>query len=218
LPCGGRIELLIVPRPDPGLVNRIRAELEARRGVELAIGESRLKPVSEATQSDTMISYRPRLRLRIAGRGADPVALARLARASGLPTALWSPEADCLDAAGRIPGVEVCPLETPRAPPPAHDDDASAFILMFHDLDWEPPLLVQALAGPAFYIGAVGSRAAHATRCDRLRERGLPDRDIERIHGPVGLVPSMRDASMLAISTLAEIVAAYSGQPAVMAG
>jgi len=28
----------------------------------------------------------------------------------------------------------------------------------------------------------------------------------------------MRDASMLAISTLAEIVAAYSGQPAVMAG
>jgi xanthine dehydrogenase accessory factor len=80
---------------------------------------------------------------------------------------------------------------------------------MFHDTNWEAPLLRQALAGPCFYVGAVGSRNTHERRCAALREIGCPEHQITRVRGPVGLIPSMRDASMLAISALAEIVGEF---------
>jgi xanthine dehydrogenase accessory factor len=43
-----------------------------------------------------------------------------------------------------------------------------------------------------------------------LKAAGLSARQIGRIHGPIGLVPSLRDASLLAISILAEIVEAQA--------
>ena len=77
---------------------------------------------------------------------------------------------------------------------------------MFHDHDWEPQILIQALAGPAFYIGAMGSERTHNMRQQALIERGIAAKDIARIEGPIGLIPSMRDANLLALSTLAQIV------------
>jgi xanthine dehydrogenase accessory factor len=78
--------------------------------------------------------------------------------------------------------------------------------MLFHDHDWEPGILKAALAGDAFYIGALGSRRTHANRLDTLRKLGVSAADLDRITGPIGLVPSMRNATMLAISTMAEIV------------
>jgi len=83
---------------------------------------------------------------------------------------------------------------------------------MMHDHDWEPALLAQALTGDAFYIGAVGSPHTHVKRAALLKASGLHDNDIARIKGPIGLVPSLRDASMLAVSTLAEIIEAFHSQ------
>jgi len=79
---------------------------------------------------------------------------------------------------------------------------------MFHDHDWEGALLKQALGGEAFYIGAMGSERTHASRKDMLGLRGLAANDIARIRGPIGIIPSMRDANLLALSTLAELVKA----------
>jgi xanthine dehydrogenase accessory factor len=81
---------------------------------------------------------------------------------------------------------------------------------MFHDHDWEAALLKQALASDAFYIGALGSARAHDARCQSLLDLGLFAAQIERIHGPIGIIPSMHDASSLAISVLAEIISEYS--------
>jgi len=83
-----------------------------------------------------------------------------------------------------------------------------------HDHDWEPALLAQALAGDAFYIGAVGSPHTHVKRASLLKTSGLHADDIARIKGPIGLVPSLRDASMLAVSTLAEIIEVFHSQDA----
>ena len=97
-------------------------------------------------------------------------------------------------------------LTNPAAPPPQHDDAWSAVILMFHDHDWETALLTQALVSDAFYIGAMGSERTHDLRCAALKGAGLSTEDISRIKGPIGLIPSMRDANLLALSTLADIV------------
>ncbi|WP_300394585.1 NTP transferase domain-containing protein [Henriciella sp.] len=196
LPCGGAIEVTILPDADEATLRKCHDALAARRPARLALGGFDAR-------------YTPKLRLRIAGRGADPLALARLARASGVDAALQLRDGEDVQAA-LLEGFDtVNALDTPTDLPPLDDDPWTAFILMFHDGDWEAPLLRQALEGPAFYVGAVGSRRTHARRCDALREQGVAETDIARIHGPVGLIPSMRDASMLAVSTLGEIVATY---------
>ncbi len=198
LPCGGAIEVAILPRADAAQIQRCQSELATRRPASL-----RLKGAAGAIGA----RYRPKLRLRIAGRGADAIALAQLSRAAGFPTELWL-RAD--DAIAQPPGLaEATVLQSPAALPEARDDVWTAFVLMFHDGDWEGPLLRQALAGPAFYIGAVGSHRTHARRRQTLADQGVRQRQIERVRGPIGLVPSMRDASMLAVSALAEIVDAY---------
>lgn len=201
LPCGGAIEVAILPDADETTLRACHAALAARQPARLIMPEVNVD-----------VRYAPKLRLRIAGRGADPLALARLARASGIDAALQLRDGEDVEAA-RADGFEtVNALDTPSDIPAMTDDPWTAFILMFHDGDWEGPLLTQALNGPAFYAGAVGSRRTHARRCEALRGAGVAEADIARIHGPVGLIASMRDASMLAVSTLAEIVAAYHEQ------
>lgn len=200
LPCGGGIDLVVHPRPN--LVNLQRAidALDARAPATLCLDD-------HATGFTAV--YRPKLRLRIAGRSADPLALSRIAIAAGIETELWSPDAACLDAAAPIAGLKTLALTSPANLPQSDDDAASAFVLMMHDPDWEPPLLAQALTGQAFYIGAVGSPKTHEKRCALLLSQGVPRENIARIHAPIGLVPSLRDASMLAISTLAEIIGIF---------
>ncbi|MEO1474735.1 MAG: XdhC family protein, partial [Pseudomonadota bacterium] len=199
LPCGGAINVAILPRADRRCVQRCHDDLVGRRSTTLSLS---------STMGLVGGTYRPKLRVRIAGRGADAVALARFCRAAGFPTELAVAGSISDTGLSSDPNITTI-LETPHSLPDTDDDPWTAFVLMFHDLDWEVSLLRQALEGPAFYVGAVGSRRAHKTRCDALLSEGISPDQISRIRGPVGLVPSLRDASMLAVSTLAEIVQEY---------
>ena len=215
LPCGGGIDLAIIPTPKLETIHRTLTQLQARKSATLRLVDLCSDKAAQSRLPDFTAQYRPKLRLRIAGLGADPVALVRLGQASGIEAILWSQDEACRTHAASLslPSPPVA-LTTPRALPDAHDDPYTAFILMAHDPDWEIPLLRQALNGPAFYIGAVGSPNTHRLRSQSLGAAGLSDRDIARIHGPVGLVPSMRDASMLAISCLAEIIGKFHSEAA----
>jgi len=214
LPCGGAITVVIDGAPDPRAISAARAALTARQPAGMRLGDGRLVPFAgtgaRLPAADLLARYRPKLRLRIAGRGADPIALASLARAAGHGVCFWTPDPDCA-ADARAAGLDApVRLTSVHGLPSAGDDDPwTAFVLMFHDPHWEDALLCQALAGPAFYIGAVGSVRTHAARCERLRAAGLAETAIARVRGPVGLLPSMRNATGLAVSALAEIVAGY---------
>jgi len=205
LPCGGAIELTVFPNPDMAKIEAAIETLKARQPAMLKLDPS--------TNGFTA-QYRPKLRLRIAGRSADPLALARVSLAAGIETTLWSQDTACLQAASAIKGLHTETLSSPASLPETQDDAATAFVLMMHDHDWEPALLRQALTGDAFYIGAVGSPHTHAKRAELLNSSGLDADQIARIKGPIGLVPSLRDASMLAVSTLAEIIEAFHNQNA----
>lgn len=211
LPCGGGIDLVIVPEPDVQAIAKTIQRLESRQPARLPLANL-LTATSSVLASDNqafVAEYRPKLRLRIAGIGADPIALLQLATASGIEAVLWSQDDQCRANAATVAAQPSIALTTPRALPKASDDAYTAFILMAHDPDWEAALIKQALSGTAFYIGAVGSPNTHRLRCEALRRENVADVDIARIHGPVGLVPSMRDASMLAISCLAEIIGSF---------
>lgn len=185
LPCGGRLEMSIFQNPDKHKLEAARAELEFRRETELKLGDKALR-------------LNPRLKLRIAGRGAACLALAELAKNSGFEVHVQSPEADLMS--------RVEHLTDPDLPPEISDDNRTAMVCLFHDHDWEAALLQQALDGAAFYIGAMGSERTHEKRCATLRERGVAQGKIDRIKGPIGLIPAQRDARLLAISILGEII------------
>jgi len=187
LPCGGAIEVLIIPNPDKAHIRQALDQLDNRREAYLEI-------------TDFKWSYMPKLRLRLAGRGAAMDALAQQAAQSGFEVHVQSPETGMTDY------LRTDHLIDPSTPPDVSDDPWTAVVLMFHDHDWEGALLEQALRGEAFYIGAMGSARTHARRQEMLSHRGLTATNFDRIRGPIGLVPSMRDANLLALSTLAEIV------------
>lgn len=87
-------------------------------------------------------------------------------------------------------------------------DAFTAIIFLFHDHDWEADLMIKVFSTRAYFIGAMGSRDTHDRRGARLRHRGGSALNIQRIIGPVGLIHGARDADRLAVSILAQLVAA----------
>ena len=93
-------------------------------------------------------------------------------------------------------------------------DRRTAVVTLTHDPKLDDPALQAALASPAFYIGALGSRRTQGARLERLREAGFSDDDLARIHAPVGLDIRARTPGEIAASILAEIVSVLRADPA----
>jgi xanthine dehydrogenase accessory factor len=81
-----------------------------------------------------------------------------------------------------------------------------------HDPKFDEPALMAALATDAGYVGALGSRRTQQRRVERLRDAGLDERSIARIHAPCGLDVGARTPSETAISILAEVIAVRTGR------
>ncbi len=212
LPCGGTIELAILPNPDQTVLRSTLQRLEAGQRTSLKVLSDNIALYENDTCGSEVFYYRPKLHMRIAGRGAEPIALAKIAHAGGIRCDIWSPEDECIELTRSLSGIAATKLTSPNSLPNLSDGKETAFVLMFHDVVWETALLKQAVQGGAFYIGAVGSKSTHAARCKRLQLDGFSDADISKIRGPIGLVPSMRDATMLSYSIIAEIVEAFHAE------
>ncbi len=84
--------------------------------------------------------------------------------------------------------------------------------ILTHDPKFDEPALLSALQTSARYIGAVGSRGTNRDRRQRLRDAGVTDEDIARVHGPIGLDIGAETPDEMAISILAEIIATRHGR------
>ena len=89
-----------------------------------------------------------------------------------------------------------------------------AVLVFTHDPKFDEPALIAALKSGAGYIGALGSRQTTFDRERRLRQAGVTDEQLERIHAPCGLDIGSRTAEETAISVLAEIIAARAQRAA----
>jgi xanthine dehydrogenase accessory factor len=91
-------------------------------------------------------------------------------------------------------------------------DGHTAIVALTHDPKLDDLALMEALRSPAFYVGAIGSRANQSKRKARLSEHfGLTESQLERLHGPVGLKNGARTPPEIAISILAELTAVRYG-------
>jgi xanthine dehydrogenase accessory factor len=90
-------------------------------------------------------------------------------------------------------------------------DARTVLCVLTHDAKFDVPLLEAALRLPVAYVGAMGSRRTHLERDERLREVGLTDRELARLHSPIGLDLGARTPEETALSIAAEIVAVRRG-------
>jgi xanthine dehydrogenase accessory factor len=121
-------------------------------------------------------------------------------------------------SAARFPDVGLSHAWPDRAVADLKPDAATAVVTLTHDPKLDDPALIAALASPAFYVGALGSRKTHARRLDRLRAVGLDDATLARIHAPVGLPIGAISPGEIAVSIMAEIIAARHGRSLQAAG
>ncbi len=211
LPCGGGLDILLVPRPDRQVLDRVVEARAERRPITLAFGrESGALALRETGETgwdgDTfLVRETPAIQFFTFGKGPEAATFAALVQGAGYPNLLLSPDAETLASGGEA-GCRTRHLTGPALPEDLGIDPWSAVILFFHDHDWEPPILAGALETPAFYIGAQGSQRARDARLMELQVMGLDPARFGRLHGPVGLIRSARDARTLAVSVLAEIL------------
>ena len=91
-------------------------------------------------------------------------------------------------------------------------DHATAIVILTHDDKFDLPALELALASDAFYIGLIGGRRNQERKRERLREAGVSEDAIERVSGPCGLDLGGEAVPEVALSILAEALAARNGR------
>lgn len=211
LPCGGGLDVLILPNPDPNRIAQALADLATRR-----VGGFSADPTTGAMDDTDRptgmwdgrfhLRLMPEIRLLAFGKGPEVVTLAAMAQAARFPLHLLSHDEETLDLA-QAAGCPLRHITEATIPQDLRPDPHTAIALLFHDHEWEPPILRDALASHAFYVGALGSRGANAMRLMALRDLGVSEGAISRLRAPIGLIPSTRDPRTLAVSILAEILA-----------
>lgn len=216
LPCGGAIEVALYPAPgaralaDLACLARGRAEVALVFGPDGALSLRPAQPTGWHGES-FVVDLPPGLRFLIFGEGAEAAVFARLVHSAGYDHLLLTLSAETMDMAQAM-GCAVAAADGRGLALLSAADPRCAVVTFFHDHEAELPILAAALDGPSFYIGAQGSRRVAARRLERLAELGVGAATLARLRGPIGLVPSARDARTLAVSVLAEVVAVAAGR------
>jgi xanthine dehydrogenase accessory factor len=222
LPCGGGLDLHFQPLLKDDLPRQALDAINSRQPFALELRTDAQPPsfISDwhPTGWDTAkgiatIGHWPNPRVLIVGHGAVVAKLAEQARAWGAEIAIITPDKVLADAL-RQDGFDAVVIGAPTETRALISDAWTAVVFLFHDHDWEPALIAHALEQPHFFIGAMGSKRAHAARCEALRTRGVSQAAIAGISAPIGVFHSVRDPATLAISVLAEVADRFRNQGA----
>ena len=148
--------------------------------------------------------YVPAAQLLVIGAVHISQALAPIAKLLGYDVTIVDPRT-AFATSERFPDVKVIAEWPDTALPPLNVDHYTAFVALTHDPKIDDPALLHALARDCFYIGALGSRKTHARRLDRLKQAGVSDADLARIHAPIGLDIGAVSPAEIAVAIMAQI-------------
>ena len=203
-----RRAVVVVTHVDTGEQRVVRANEVARDPLHDLI-EKRLRMaksgMEETPQGRVFLTVHvPSARLVITGAVHISQALAPMAALVGYDVTIVDPRT-AFASQERFPDVKVIAEWPDAALPPLNIDRYTAFVALTHDPKIDDPALLHALQRDCFYIGALGSKKTHARRVDRLKQAGISDAAIARIHAPIGLSIGAVSPAEIAVSILAEI-------------
>lgn len=164
---------------------------------------------------ECLVAYLPpRLRLWIFGAGADARPMAGQAAALGWQVEVFDHREAYLKA-DRFPDAETLhrldfgnlPLDLLPA------DDRTAAVVMTHHFLHDVELIRALLRGRAPYVGLIGPLKRRETLMRELQRDEAPDNEsASRLHGPVGLDIGAETPEEIALATVAEIQACFTGR------
>lgn len=214
--------------PSPVLVVHDDGRIDGTLGSERADEELRaaaLEALVRGASATVLIdgrqlfleAYPIRPRLVVVGAVQVAMSLVRFARELGYETIVVDGRA-AFATAERFPEVDRLVVGWPDE---VADEiglgPADAVAVLTHDVKFDEPAIVEALRRGCRYVGAVGSRKTQADRRDRLRAAGVPEPELDRLRGPIGLDLGGRAPAETALAIMAEVVAArYGGSGAPM--
>jgi xanthine dehydrogenase accessory factor len=155
----------------------------------------------------------PARRLIVAGWTPIARALARLAAALGYSVVSVAGEDENEDGVpSQALRIEDVRTFVGALPPPERERTIGIVASLGH---YDEEALAALLAVPIGFVGLVASRKRAATVFDALARAGVPPERLASVRNPVGLDLGARAAGDVAVSILAEIVAAFArGEPA----
>ena len=219
LPCGGTLELVLEPLTKESGIDELLARVErhelVKRQLDMKTGRATIGPArsnDQLTFDGATLStvHGPRWRLLIIGAGQLSSFLAQMAQGLDYQVTICDPREEYAD------GWNVAGVEFKRGMPDdvvleMNADGHTAVVTLTHDPKLDDMALLEALKSPAFYVGAIGSRRNNDARRQRLAEFDLSQKEIARLHGPVGLNLGARTPPEIAIAILAEMTAIRNG-------
>lgn len=192
-------------REDRAVVSRARALLRAGQTARVEVGGDD----SACPERLTLLvhTHASRPRMLIFGAVDFAAALSQAGAFLGYHVTVCDARSVFATAA-RFPHADEVVVDWPHRYLATTDVDArTAVCVLTHDAKFDIPLLRLALGLPVGYVGAMGSRRTHDHRLDRLREAGVPERQLARLRSPIGLDLKAGTSEETAISIVAEIVA-----------
>ena len=219
LPCGGTIQLVQEPLTHQSRIAELLGLVEQgrliARTLDFATARVSLAPARAADglvfDGATLTTvHGPRYRMLVIGAGQLSKYLAQIAVGLDYQVTVCDPREEYTET-WDIPGTALVKTMPDDTVLDMKLDERCAVVALTHDPKLDDLALLEALKSPAFYVGALGSRANNAKRRTRLAEFDLTPQQIARLHGPIGLYIGSRTPPEIAISILAEITAVKNG-------
>ncbi len=210
LACGGNVTLhLALVRPGDPVVATLR-DAAAGSAAQVALTRDGFDAGSATAEVLYLDAIEPPARMIVVGAMEFSVALSAAAQAMGFAVTIVDPR-ELFTTAERFPGAELVVEWPPEYLARTPIDARTVICHLGHDDRYDDDLLAVALATPAGYVGAMGSRTTTAKRRVALDERGV---DHARLHAPIGLDLGATTPEETAVAILAEILAVRSGRVA----
>lgn len=214
LPCGGQIGVMVQPVDQRGFAPDLFEAIDAGRRAGRSVTLSTDLATGHTTEGEKIghfiINYFPSARLLIVGAVQIAQTLSAIARDIGFAVTVNDPRARFLSAE-RFPHVALSDVWPDEAVAAFAPTAADAVVTLSHDIKIDDPALAAALARPTGYVGALGSRANHARRLERLASLGLSSVDLARIDGPAGVAIGGLGPQEIALSIAAGMIGRLRG-------
>ena len=229
LACGGKIRVLVEPvgkqmpqkllqelvdviSKDQSVIYEINIKTLQRRLVYNEYKDRVRKDRSGfADDQITFLNvYSPKIKMDIVGAVHIAQALVPIAKIAGFSPRIIDPRESFANYE-RFGNIEISNDFPDIALTKTRPNYRTAVVLLTHDPKLDDPALHKALKSEAFYIGALGSKKTHQQRKERLKNSGFTEKQIDRVHGPIGLDIGASSPEEIAISILSEVIATLRG-------
>jgi xanthine dehydrogenase accessory factor len=210
LTCGGRIGIFVRELREPSAyANALGIARRERRTVTvLTDRDSGAWSIVEGdvAPDDARYACVHMPPLRLVAVGGDPVtlAVAQLAPTMGVEVVLLRPHGP----AEPPPGIALADYDSRSLAVSLGElalDERTAVYSLSHDAEIDHAVATHALHSPAFAVGVLGSRNKIGARVERLKDEGVDDNELTRLHLPAGLPIGAQTPHGIALSILAQV-------------